>query len=227
MIRYLLLFLISIFFITQICEAQDLDKDFSPTLSLRTNPISILEVDGGLMLGARYQWKKQFAVALDPTFIFLRAYHNFNSDNWGQPFGIKIRSDFRYYINKYVPGKERFFIAPELHLKYVAIHKSATFGFNCIGLQCDYYMDAVYKEIKNEIGLAIKMGTELFLDKKNIWSLEFYGGVGIKTFHKRQKNLPVGGSFITSPDNGFVFGFREGDGIPYLPGLIKIGHRIF
>ncbi|MES1220150.1 MAG: hypothetical protein ABUT20_31900, partial [Bacteroidota bacterium] len=88
--------LLFIFIFISFCNGQIGNKDFSPSLTLRTNLFSVLEVDGGIMLGARYQWKKQFAVVLDPTFIFFSAYKNNNTINntnaYGQPFGIKIRS---------------------------------------------------------------------------------------------------------------------------------------
>jgi Protein of unknown function (DUF3575) len=204
--------------------AQKNNKEFSPSITLRTNLFSILEADAGIMPGIRYQWSKQFAAVLDPTFIFFNPYRNVDN-NSGQPFGIKIRSDVRYYFDKYKPGHNRFFIAPELHFKHITTKKSATFGINCIGQQCSYYMNAIYKEIKNEIGAALKMGAESYIDKKNLWSFEIYCGLGFKYNHYKEKDIPVGGMFISQPDHGNIFESGE-DAIPILPGSIKISYRI-
>jgi hypothetical protein len=208
------------------CTAQKNNGEFSSSLTLRTNPFSILEVDGGVMLGIRYQWSRQFAAVLDPTFIFFDPYHNTNSNDNGRPIGIKIRSDVRYYFDKYTSGRNRFFIAPELHYKYVTEKRWANFGINCIGQQCNYYMNAMYREIKNEKGASLKMGAEVYLDKKNLWSFEVYGGLGFKINHFKQKDIPLGAMFISLPNHDNVFGFREGVAIPILPGSIKVSYRI-
>ena len=227
MIRYPVMTLIFAFGFATLCSSQKKDEYFSPSLALRTNPFSVLEVDGGIMLGVRYQWSQRFAAVIDPTFIFFNFYQNTNSNVNGQPIGIKIRSDIRYYLNRYVPGRNRFFIAPELHLKYITTKKWDNFGINCIGQQCDYYMNAMYKEIKKETGAALKMGAEVRLDKKDLWSFEIYGGLGFKIYHLKQKDIPVGGVFTFPPENNNVFEFQEGTAIPVLPASIKIAYKIF
>ena len=219
-----LIFLVGFIFV---CYAQKNNEPFPPSLSLRTNIFSAVEVDAGVMLGVKYQWHKQFAAVLDPTFIFFNPYRNTNTNDNGSPLGIKIRSDVRYYLDKYRQGHDRFFIAPELHLKYITTKKWTEFGINCIGQQCNYYMYARYREIKNEAGASLKIGTEVYLDRKNLWSLEIYGGLGFKVYHFRQKDIPVGGMFLSDPNQDNIFGTREGTGVPILPGSFKISYRIF
>jgi hypothetical protein len=162
---------------------------------------------------------------LDPGFIFFSSYGNTNS-SYGQPSGKKIRADVRYYFDKYTPGRNRFFIASELHFKYVTTKKWSDFGINCIGQQCNYYMNATYRQIKNETGVAIKIGKEVYLDKRNNWSSELYIGLGFKVIHYKEKDIPVGAMFISQPNHNNGFGFREGTAIPYLPASIKISYRI-
>jgi hypothetical protein len=225
MLRYIILILFFVISVSSICSAQISNKNFSPSLTLRTNLFSVLEIDGGIMLGACYQWSKRFAVVLDPTFIFFDLYQNNNSNTKEQPFGIKIRADVRYYFDKYVPGRNHFFIAPELHLKCITTRKWTNFGINCIGQQCNYYMNAEYHEIKNEAGAVLKVGAEVPLDKKNSWSFEVYFGLGFKYNHFKEKDIPVGGMFISPPDHNNLFEFGE-DAIPILPASIKISYRI-
>ena len=71
------------------------------------------------------------------------------------------------------------------------------------------------------------MGAEVRLDKKDLWSFEIYGGLGFKIYHLKQKDIPVGGTFISPPNRDNVFGFNEGEAIPYLPASIKIAYKIF
>jgi hypothetical protein len=221
MLRHIILILFFVISVSSICSAQINNKNFSPSLTLRTNLFSVLEIDGGIMLGARYQWSKQFAAVLDPTLIFFNPY--FDEE---RPFGIKIRADVRYYLDKYEPQHTRFFIAPEFHFKQTTTKKWATFGINCIGQQCSYYMNTVYKEIKNEIGGSLKMGAEVPLNRRNRWSFEVYGGLGFKVDHYKERDIPIGGIFMPEPTHDRVFGFGEDKPVPILPCSIKISYRL-
>ena len=226
MIRYLVLILVFAIGINSICYSQKNNEEYSYSISLRTNLFSVLEVDGGIMLGLRYQWSKRFAAVLDPTFIFFNLYDNTNSTSNGQPIGIKIRSDLRYYLDKNTSRRNRYFIAPEFHYKYVSTKRWANFGINCIGQQCDYYMNAKYQQIKNETGGTLKLGAEIPLSDKDKWAIEVYGGLGFKFKNFKQKDIPAGGIFLASPASDDVFGFEEGTAIPVFPASIKISYRI-
>jgi len=70
MVRYIILILFFAIIVFSIASAQINDKNFSTSFALRTNLFSEIEIDGGIMLGARYQWSKRFAAVLDPTLIF-------------------------------------------------------------------------------------------------------------------------------------------------------------
>ena len=221
MIRILFLTLFFIGTVTANCFSQKRELDFSRSISLRTNLFSLVELDAGIMLGVKYQFNERFAVMIDPMFIFYDPYNSHHQ----RPLGIKIKSDVRYYLDRYRPGHDRFFIAPELHLKYVSTQKNDDFGINCIGGQCSYYMNAQYREIKNEAGGSIKLGSEISLDKKDIWLLEIYAGFGVRVIHYSERDIPFGASFVSVPIHQFPF--RENTPVPILPGFIKLSFRIW
>ena len=224
MARFPLLILVFLFF-TFKSFAQKSNEKFSPVITLRTNLFSFAESDAGIMLGIGYQWSRRFSATLDPTFIFFNPYQSI--DDNGQPFGIKIRTDIRLYFDKFILGLQRIFIAPELHFKHITTKKWATFGINCIGQSCSYYMYDIYKEVKNEIGAALKMGIITQLDKKKRWILEFYGGLGFKVNYFKDKDVPLGGLFMPEPSHTDIFfGFPENVAVPIFPGSIKISYCI-
>jgi len=191
---------------------------------LRTNLFSFLEIDGGVMLGARYQWNNLFSITVDPTFIFFNPYFGSLGEVSG-PLGIKIRADMRYHIPKeFLKG--RMFIAPEFHYKYRTIDRQATFGINCAGGNCPYFMEAIYAEDKTEIGGSLKTGGDLPLDKRERLAFEIYGGLGLKVFKYKERNIPTGGSFLNEPSHQDIFGTAEGIASPMLFGSIKLSYRI-
>lgn len=199
--------------------AQKSDKDFQRFIALRTNLLSFAELNAGIMIGARFQWTKKFSATIDPTFIFFNPYINRNSDQF-HPLGIKIRADVRYHF-------DIFFIAPELHFKKVTTRKWSSFGINCTGQNCDFFMLDIYREQKTESGVSVKAGLDLPLDKKNRLSLEIYGGLGIKYNYYKRKSIPTGGSFFPTeprPDN--LLGIPEGNAIPIMPASLKISYRL-
>jgi Protein of unknown function (DUF3575) len=210
--------------------AQKEKNNFSKEIFLRTNPSSILEYDAGLMLGVRYQWSKSFSVTVDPTFIFFSPWVNPNTNNEKKFIrGIKARIDVRYHFTGSNKRNKSYFIAPELHLKTVTIKSMQEFGINCLQGNCDYYQLARYKEIRNEIGMALKIGfnTPLGIGDNERFSLEMYGGVGVKFIYLKQKDIPAGGSIERRFSENAPFAWdREGVAYPNLPGAIKISYRI-
>ena len=217
----LLFFLSSTFSFSQQKELPD-----ERSIYIRTNPLSFLEIDAGVMVGVRYQWNKNFSATLDPTFIFFSPYYGADDYN-SQPLGIKIRADVRYHFNKLSSNRSRVFIAPEFHYKYRTIDRTTTFGINCVNQNCAYYMEDTYREIKTEVGGSIKMGVDVPVDKRERLSLELYGGLGLKIFKYNEESIPPGGSFISEPSHQDFFGTPEGVATPLLLGFLKISYRIW
>ncbi len=210
--------------------AQKEAADFSKGIFLRTNPSSVLEYDAGLMLGIRYQWNKNFSVTLDPTFIFFSPWISPNTNNEKSAIrGIKARVDVRYHFGNSNKKNTSYFIAPEVHLKTMTRKSLQEFGINCIQGNCDYFQLARYKEIRNETGLALKLGfnTPLGSGENQRFALEIYGGVGVKFIYLKQKDIPLGGSIENrSFQNSILRWDREGVAYPNLPGGIKLSYRI-
>jgi Protein of unknown function (DUF3575) len=191
-------------------------------ITLRFNPLSFLETDGNVMLGAGYQFHRRFAITVDPGYIFFRPYDDLKNRS-SSVSGIKIRSDIRFLFAKSRHGRYIFFIGPEFNYKYVSAKKWGDFGINCQGGACAYNQKAQYKEVKKETGGAVKMGTQVrvFNDR---WKMEFYWGIGFKFKRFKDTNLPVGGSFINQPDHGNIFETANDENEPYpiIPGGVKI-----
>jgi Protein of unknown function (DUF3575) len=190
-------------------------------ITLRLNPLSFLETDGNIMLGAGYQLHRRWAITIDPGYIFFRPYDN-PENRSSDVSGIKIRSDIRFFFIKSRSGRYIFFAGPEFHYKYVSAKKWGDFGINCLGGMCDYYQKGEYKEVKKETGASVKMGT-LIPIFNNRWKLELYSGLGFKFKRFKETNLPVGGSFINQPDHDIFF-INNDEDAAYLmiPAGIKI-----
>ncbi len=197
-----------------------------PAITLRTNPFSFLETDGNAMLGLGIQWHPQWAFTIDPGYIFFSAYQNADNDMPDKLSGIKIRSDIRFFFERSRKGMFNTFIAPEFHYKYVTAKKWDQFGINCLGGQCDYYQQAQYKEVKEETGASLKLGTLLPL-WGNRFDAELYGGIGFKFKKFRETDIPIGGSFVEEPNRDNVFNNnREGVAYLILPVGIKLVFRL-
>ena len=219
MIRQVVVTLLLFFLFCKNGVAQKNDNGFQRFISLRTNLLSFAEPNAGVMIGARYQWSKNFSTTLDPTLIFFNPYINLNGNRF-HPFGIKIRWDMRYHFKK-------LFFAPELHFKKVTTRKWNTFGINCIGQNCDFYQRDIYRDQKTEIGASLKMGVDLPLDDKDRFSLEIYGGLGFKVYYYKTKSIPLGGSFFpTEPTDRNILGITEGNAVPMLPASFKLCYKL-
>jgi hypothetical protein len=210
--------------------AQKEKKSFSKEIFLRTNPSSILEYDAGIMVGIRYQWSKRFSATVDPMFIFFSPWRERNMNNAKNSLlGFKARVDLRYHITASDSKGVGLFIGPELHFKTRALGTVREFGINCIQGNCSYYQLARYKEIRNEIGAALKFGfnVPLGIGDNQRFALEMYGGLGVKFIYLKQKDIPIGGSLPEVNTRHVLFSSNEeGVAYPNLPGGIKISYRI-
>ena len=220
-----LLFLFSL--LTELNAQVNLKKNGLPAFTLRFNPLSFIERDGNVMLGAGYQWHPRWAVTFDPGYIFYRPYILGENNRPASLSGIKIRSDIRFFFDKSRSGGFTTFIAPEFHYKHTITKKWDDFGINCLGGQCDYYQRAQYKIIKKEVGGSLKLGTILPLWSKQ-WSVEIYGGLGVKFKKFRDTGLPPGGTFVDEPRHDIFFtNTDENKPQPIAPGGVKVIFRVF
>jgi hypothetical protein len=134
-----------------------------PGFSLQTSLTSYFDEDAGVNLGIGYRFNKHFSASLSPTWIFYSFYEDVNAKKI-IPSGIKIRADVKYYFKKRRPRHPDFYIAPELHFKHTNTKKEGRFGINCLNGQCAFFQNAVYTDIKNEIGGLVKTGIICILD---------------------------------------------------------------
>jgi hypothetical protein len=200
-----------------------------PVFSIRANPFSFVESDAGIQIGVGYRWKRHWGTTLDPTYIFYTPVRNLITNERDQRRGLKIRSDIRYYFNDFYFGRGfrllNPFLGPELHYKYVSSKKLTDFGINCVGQQCDYYMTTNYREIKNEIGMAVKAGFNRPLSTR--LGLEVYGGVGVRILHVDEIDIPLGGSFVILPVHDEMFGTQDGTATVYAPIGLKLVYSFY
>jgi len=223
-----ILFCSIFFFITGIVHCQEKQKftSISRSVIIRTNPGSFLEHEAGIMLGIGYRWSPRFSATFDPMLIFYKPYPDFITQTQEAATGIKIKTDIRYHMNRFM-GFRNVYIAPDFHYKNVVTKRWETFGMNCIQGQCDYYMNARYRQVLNELGAGIKGGIEVFSNNDR-WYIEVYGGLGLKFSYYKEKGIPAGGSFSGTPEREAFFGMsRQGVAYPNLPAGVKLGYRIY
>lgn len=212
--------------------AQKKDKDLKPlpSFSLRTNPLSVIEMDGNLMLGAGVRITERWGLNIEPGYIFWRPYADRNPDEKETASGIKLRTELRFFLNEY-ERKVHVFVGAEFHYKYVDYGRWEDFGINCIGGMCDYNQRAQYRLQKKEIGGAAKFGMMFPMGSR--MSGEVYVGLGAKVSKYKESDLPPGGSFINPPDHDDIpimitDGTQEEDpASPLIPFGFKLVYRIW
>jgi len=179
------------------------------------------------MLGVNYRWHRRWSFTADPTFIFFTIHRNENGE-FDKPLGLKLKADIRYHIHDFILGFSDAFISPEAVFTHVTTYKNTTFGINCVGGNCDYYMHSTYREIKTEKGMAIKIGIEEPISRwTDKWRLELFAGLGISFFKIIEKDIPPNGVFLQPPvyQNGITV-IREGEPNITIPAGLKISFRI-
>jgi Protein of unknown function (DUF3575) len=196
-----------------------------PEYSLHTSLTSFFDDDAGFMLGVNYRWSKHFSASLEPTWIFYNFYNYEDGTSMKIiPSGIKIRADFRYYFKKRKPKYPDFYISPEFHYKHTNTKREGLFGMNLQNGQYAYFQNAVYTDIKNEIGGFVKTGiiVPLRFVKNHRWLIDMYIGIGGKQYNYRETDLPVGGSFIRLPARGIFGNSGDSYAIPMVPAGFKL-----
>jgi len=205
-----------IFFLSIFCNCfSQIENDiFYPgkAVMLRTNPFSFLQRDAGIMVGLNYRWHSRWSATIDPKFIFYSIQSFAVNMDPRSPLGVRIKTDIRYHIKKFILGFENVFIAPEAVFGYVRTRSSAEFGINCTAGNCAYYTLQKYTEIKKEAGGAIKIGMIGPIKKKNEnWKLELYSGIGVSFFDFQERGIPAGGSFVRPPLHDDILGRLDED----------------
>lgn len=224
--------LIVILILSSLCSIAQEKKSSFPVITLRTNPLSFIEADAGVMLGIGCQFHPRWSVSIDPGWIFYSPYElsntNTNPGENNPTNGYKIRTDIKYYFRDFIFGKRGEFIALEFHYKNVTASNWASFGMNCVNGQCDFYQRAKYNDAKIEKGIAAKIGLIRRLWNTR-WAIEVYTGIGIKSKRYRQSGLPAGGSFTEQPSHDIILFNSSGgeDTYPMFPAGAKFVYRIF
>ena len=193
-----------------------------PGFSLQTSLTSFFDYDAGVNLGVGYRWNKHFSASISPTWIF----YSFYSDGSSSiiPSGVRVRADVKYYFKKRRPRHPDFYIAPEFHYKHTNTKREGLFGINLQNGQYSYFQNAVYTDIKNEIGGLVKTGIifPLRFVKNHRWLLDMYIGIGGKQYNYRETDLPVGGSFIRLPTRGILGDSGDSYALPMVPAGFKL-----
>jgi hypothetical protein len=195
-----------------------------PGFSLHTSLTSFVDEDAGVNLGIGYRWNKHFSVSLSPTWIFYNFYRNINSEKIN-PSGLRLRADVKYFFSKRRSRHPDFYIAPEFHYKKTNSKREDIFGINCQNGQCAYFQQAVYTDVKNEIGGLVKTGIifPLRFVKNHRWLLDMYIGLGAKQFKFRVTDIPTGGSFVNIPTRGVLLGETSDNfSLPMVPAGFKL-----
>jgi hypothetical protein len=208
---------------TIICAQKNFNENVYPEISIRTNPFSVFEIDGGLGAGIEYRWSDRWGAAVDPMFIFLDLLSSRPYNERTRKRGLKLRADARYYLGR--PGNwKSLFISPEFHFKYVNARVWETFGINCLQGNCDYYMFTQYRQLKTELGGGLKIGTRIMFSSR--FFAEIYTGLGVKVTQIENREIPLGASF-ENPEGTFQL-LRPADGIalPYLPSSIRLALKL-
>lgn len=203
---------------------------------LKASPLALLENEGGFGVSIEYiAIKPKLGFQLEVQPILLTAYSDGNLQNEpagtlqsGNPFGIKLRPELRYYFEgikskKYTrriiyqpngmpllrKNETRAYAVVDFLYKYTQVERLGTFTINNGGTTTGYNQKAIYKDVKQVIGFDIKMGSVASISKLNRWFIEFYGGMGYRSTKYSFKNLPAGVSGPARSGPIRIFGRRR------------------
>lgn len=193
--------------------------------TIRFHPLGLIDADAGINAGAGYRFAPRWTVIGEAGYLFLDPYQRLG---YGENLrGWKWRQEIRYHTNRFLFGLRRTFHAVDLLYKQVQYRKETTVGVNCIQGNCAYYMLVNFKEVKKELGIALKGGFEVPLSRNGgPVSLELYAGLGVKFHQFKAKGIPPNTTPVFGTDNEQLPWESEGVPSPYLPGGIKIVYKL-
>lgn len=189
---------------------------------LKWTPTSLFGSYSALQFSGEFFYNNRRSIQLEYGIIFPEISIRNDFDR-----GHRIRIEHRFYTKK-----EKWYLAPEIHLAYVNYNTEKWFSDNweVDGVSGNKYALDRYKETvgvrKLIAGLNFKVGFQYIFKKPKI-VLDLYVGLGIRYVNTTFTSYPTVGEYVVPIDNWLEPAFKEGNriGPDAIVGL-KIGYQI-
>jgi hypothetical protein len=159
-----------------LCVHCSFAQEWSDTLNsknvfIRFNPTGLLNLmDQNLSFGSEFSFNKNWAVAIDASWIF----YSYEIQETPHTAGYVFRPAVRYYIGK----KRNRYLEAELHYKNVTYKLTDWVGHDCVNHTPAYEEFMNYRLRKEVLGYHIKTGILYELGTSGRFLMEVYAGIG-------------------------------------------------
>ncbi len=184
---------------------------------LKINPLTFLQLEPAITLGAEYRLYKNIAVSLDAGYVF----NSLNQANITGANGITLKPAVRNYFGK----NKRTYVEGELMYKLVNFRKHDWLGMDCVNGVSSYQEFLKFSLRKHVYAFNVKFGEVFALSRKNDKiSLESYVGLGVRYKNFILANAPANSCYENRSD-ALRIGIDQEGGKLWLPN-ITFGIRI-
>lgn len=184
---------------------------------LKFSPLSLVDPVSSIQFAYEWQFSERMSLQHEAGYIMETIWRNLYSNLRG----IRLRNEFRYYLQPVDSRLHGFYFGPELLFLHRRDARSAEFGMDCTdSFGCNYYRLANYTYQKQVYAFHLKIGyQELFLNR---FAYDIYAGFGYRQIRVKEINKPDGPiwrmwdglDFSTNPGThhypSMSFGFKVG-----------------
>lgn len=188
---------------------------------LKFSPFSLIDPIPSIQFAYEWQFKDRMSFQHEAGYIT----EILEQKNLRNVRGLRLRNEFRYYIDQLGEGLEGTYFAPEFLFIHMRNVRNASFGMDCTDIyDCNYYQYLDYTVQKQVYALHLKAGyQEQFLNR---FVYDIYAGLGFRHVWVKETDKPD--SFSWDDSDWFEFRKREGNyNLPSVSLGFKIGYVLF
>lgn len=193
---------------------------------LKFSPLSLIDPVPSIQFAYEWQFAERMSLQHEAGYIKKVFSEGFSwGINHNNLRGIRLRNEFRYYLQSFESRLHGFYTGPELLFLHRRDTRNAEFGMDCSGpFECNFFRRMDYTYQKQVYALHLKIGyQELFLKR---FAYDIYAGLGYR--HVRVKEIGAPDSPAWRMWDGFDF--SKNPGIYHYPSMsfgFKIGYILF
>lgn len=128
--------------------------------AIKWSPYHLINFYPTIQVAYEYQWHPQFSLQADVGYVVKYQFvkYPFRNDRFIDKRGIKLKTEFRYYLNEHTGG-DNSYLSVEPYQNIINFDRRVT-RTECFDLECTilYSKQYLYKVRYRETGISIKYG---------------------------------------------------------------------
>ncbi|MEO6648819.1 MAG: DUF3575 domain-containing protein [Chitinophagaceae bacterium] len=177
------IFIIFIFCTTKVAAQLNRASLYEDKLSLRLNPLGLVDVfDGNISGGIAYSLNQRWSITVDLSYIFYSTYLRENKGTSGYIFKPAIR----YYVSE----SRKFYLESTVWYKCSSYKVLDWVDKDCVNGVPSYQEFKSFRFRKQVLGFNIQGGFQKALMKNKLLRMEIYAGIGVRLKWQEVKNDP-------------------------------------